>query len=101
MSKTVAIKKWVGHKLDAAIDRRLQRLVVANDVTEVCVMPDVHLAGDVCNGVVVATKQLIYPQCIGGDIGCGYLSVALGTRCLLYTSPSPRDQRGSRMPSSA
>ena len=25
----------------------------------------------------------------------------LGTICLLYTSPSPRDQRGSRMPSSA
>ena len=25
----------------------------------------------------------------------------LGMRCLLYTSPSPRDQRGSRMPSSA
>ena len=27
--------------------------------------------------------------------------VAVGTDCLLYTSPSPRDQRGSRMPSSA
>ena len=26
---------------------------------------------------------------------------ALITSCLLYTSPSPRDQRGSRMPSSA
>ena len=26
---------------------------------------------------------------------------ALGSICLLYTSPSPRDQRGSRMPSSA
>ena len=25
----------------------------------------------------------------------------LTLRCLLYTSPSPRDQRGSRMPSSA
>ena len=25
----------------------------------------------------------------------------LGKTCLLYTSPSPRDQRGSRMPSSA
>ena len=24
-----------------------------------------------------------------------------GKPCLLYTSPSPRDQRGSRMPSSA
>ena len=26
---------------------------------------------------------------------------AMGITCLLYTSPSPRDQRGSRMPSSA
>ena len=26
---------------------------------------------------------------------------ATNTACLLYTSPSPRDQRGSRMPSSA
>ena len=29
-----------------------------------------------------------------------HLGVGSGT-CLLYTSPSPRDQRGSRMPSSA
>ena len=29
------------------------------------------------------------------------LDVALWDVCLLYTSPSPRDQRGSRMPSSA
>ena len=28
-------------------------------------------------------------------------SVLFHTACLLYTSPSPRDQRGSRMPSSA
>ena len=27
--------------------------------------------------------------------------VILHMSCLLYTSPSPRDQRGSRMPSSA
>ena len=31
----------------------------------------------------------------GGPFGGG------GNTCLLYTSPSPRDQRGSRMPSSA
>ena len=29
------------------------------------------------------------------------LLIALFQACLLYTSPSPRDQRGSRMPSSA
>ena len=28
-------------------------------------------------------------------------AVMVSTACLLYTSPSPRDQRGSRMPSSA
>ena len=31
----------------------------------------------------------------------GGLSGGLAGVCLLYTSPSPRDQRGSRMPSSA
>jgi len=29
------------------------------------------------------------------------LSAEIKKTCLLYTSPSPRDQRGSRMPSSA
>ena len=31
----------------------------------------------------------------------GGLVITLNVNCLLYTSPSPRDQRGSRMPSSA
>ena len=30
-----------------------------------------------------------------------YSTVGINNGCLLYTSPSPRDQRGSRMPSSA
>ena len=33
-----------------------------------------------------------------GEQGFAYEKVKI---CLLYTSPSPRDQRGSRMPSSA
>ena len=36
-------------------------------------------------------RQLSIPSLIIGTVGT----------CLLYTSPSPRDQRGSRMPSSA
>ena len=35
------------------------------------------------------------------DDNPGTLEEPLRTICLLYTSPSPRDQRGSRMPSSA
>ena len=35
------------------------------------------------------------------DDAAGLLRVAMRSNCLLYTSPSPRDQRGYRMPSSA
>ena len=36
-----------------------------------------------------------------GECGIYLRHIDLGGGCLLYTSPSPRDQRGSRMPSSA
>ena len=36
----------------------------------------------------------------GGDLDGRISTDGMGC-CLLYTSPSPRDQRGSRMPSSA
>ena len=38
---------------------------------------------------------------IGNPYGFQYSLTAGVVSCLLYTSPSPRDQRGSRMPSSA
>jgi len=34
-------------------------------------MPDVHLSHSVCVGTVVATDAIIYPDAVGGDIGCG------------------------------
>ena len=39
--------------------------------------------------------------CAGGDIDTMGASDVLSSRCLLYTSPSPRDRQKSRMPSSA
>ena len=42
-----------------------------------------------------ANPELAYEEVATGDL------VAERLACLLYTSPSPRDQRGSRMPSSA
>ena len=35
------------------------------------------------------------------DRGTGFISIDEVKACLLYTSPSPRDMRRSRMPSSA
>ena len=47
-----------------------------------------------------ATSEIIYDTQINKDLGCVDV---IGWRdfCLLYTSPSPRDKRQSRMPSSA
>jgi tRNA-splicing ligase RtcB len=50
-------------------------------------MPDVHLAADVCIGVVVATSHLIYPQAVGGDIGCGMLAVGLDLEVAAFDVP--------------
>ena len=53
-------------------------------------------------GVFIAA-QLVWPQ-LNFDLpwtSFGRLRPLHTNACLLYTSPSPRDQRGSRMPSSA
>lgn len=68
--------QWLIEPLPADVARSLDRLARLEDVRQVAVMPDVHLAGDVCNGTVIATRDLIYPLAVGGDIGCGMLAIA-------------------------
>ena len=48
------------------------------------------------NGIDKEIERLIDQQSLDGQA-----TDLLEYDCLLYTSPSPRDQRGSRMPSSA
>ncbi len=73
---SVPMKIWADEPPSAVVAQALRRLSQADDVCRLAVMPDVHLANDVCNGVVVATHELIYPQAVGGDIGCGMLAAA-------------------------
>ena len=72
--------------------------------------PDLSPGGLLANSYQVNQSGLPFdpagaaPGAINTDIN-GYLASDQSTNesydCLLYTSPSPRDQRGSRMPSSA
>jgi tRNA-splicing ligase RtcB len=41
-------------------------------------MPDAHVAEDVCVGTVTATSRRLLPAAVGGDIGCGMMTVRLG-----------------------
>lgn len=67
---------WLAEPLPSECVLALRRLAESDDVVRMAVMPDVHLVDEVCNGVAVATTDRIYPQAVGGDIGCGIVAVA-------------------------
>ena len=69
------LQMWLTEPLTLDVNRSLDRLAKTDDVRKVAVMPDVHLAADVCVGAVVATSRLVYPAAVGGDIGCGMAAV--------------------------
>jgi tRNA-splicing ligase RtcB len=70
------IEKWLYEPLPKDVSQSIARLAAADDVQHIAVMPDVHLSGDVCVGLAVATSRLIYPAAVGSDIGCGMAAVA-------------------------
>ena len=69
---------------------------------EVIVNDDPSLVADIgADGAHIGQEDMDYfssRELLGGD---AIIGVTCHNSCLLYTSPSPRDQRGSRMPSSA
>ena len=85
------IRMWLAAPLSHEVTEALGRLQRAPDIQRIAVMPDVHLANDICVGVVLATSRLIYPQAVGGDIGCGMLGVATNSRqsrCAIQKPPA-------------
>ena len=62
---------WLAEPLPPEVAQALDRLARADDVAAIAVLPDVHLAEEVCVGVAVATRTRLLPAAIGGDLGCG------------------------------
>src|SRR5262245_3481823 len=80
----MTLHTWLAEPLARDVAQALERLRAARGVQHVAVMPDVHLADKVCVGTVVGTDGWLYPQAVGGDIGCGMAAVALdGDRAVL------------------
>lgn len=71
------IRSWASERVSDEIRHSLDRLARTDDVRHIAVMPDIHLGRDVCVGVAFATSRLVYPDAIGGDIGCGMAAVAV------------------------
>ena len=81
------VRTWLAEPMNHDVSAAIERLRRAPDVQQIAVMPDVHLAADVCVGVVVATSHLIYPQAVGGDIGCGMLAVGFDVEAAALDDP--------------
>jgi tRNA-splicing ligase RtcB len=86
-SSMAPVRSWLAAPLDRDVTEALERLRRTPDVQQIAVMPDVHLATDVCIGVVIATSRLIYPQAVGSDIGCGMLAVAVDLEAAALKNP--------------
>lgn len=76
---TALLREWRAGPPNPALDRAVARLCSAADVVHVAIMPDAHVAEDVCVGAVTATRSRLLPAAVGGDIGCGMITLPLGT----------------------
>jgi len=80
----VPCPRWLAEPPPDDVEQSLARLASLPDVVRMAVMPDVHLASEVCVGVVLATRHTIYPAAVGSDLGCGMAAVRFrGTSDLL------------------
>jgi tRNA-splicing ligase RtcB len=72
----VPLRIWAA-KVDPDALRQLSILAKSELLAApIAVMPDVHSAGDVCVGSVLATSDVVLPTAVGEDLGCG-MSVEL------------------------
>jgi tRNA-splicing ligase RtcB len=74
---TALVSAWLPHGKSAELGAALDRLARTEDVEHIAVMPDAHVAEEVCVGTVTATTRRLLPAAVGGDIGCGMVALRL------------------------
>lgn len=69
--QSVALHSWAD-RIDPLSLQSLQRLARWDRFGgPIAILPDVHTAGDVCVGTVLATNDCVIPAAVGEDLGCG------------------------------
>lgn len=84
---TAEIRSFLPERPDPLLSAALSRLARAEDVRLIVVMPDAHVAEEVCVGTVTATKTRLFPAAVGGDIGCGVATLPLGVHADALDDP--------------
>ncbi|MGE0323910.1 MAG: RtcB family protein [Polyangiaceae bacterium] len=71
------VHAFLPEPLSPECKQNIGRIARRADVARIALMPDVHLADHVCVGAVIASRSHVYPQAVGGDIGCGVSATRL------------------------
>ena len=75
-AQRAVVRTFLAEPLPKEVKGPLDRLSRTPGVARIAVMPDVHWAEGVCVGVVVGARDRLFPEAVGGDIGCGMAAEA-------------------------
>ena len=100
---------FLGLSIGGIVSKEMIASMADNPIIFAMANPDPEITPEEIKAVrddaIIATGRSDYPNQVNNVLGFPYIfRGALDVRarnCLLYTSPSPRDKRQSRMPSSA
>lgn len=74
-SEQIPIKMWLNDVEEGAIKQALNLANLPFAFKHICLMPDTHQGYGMPIGGVLATKNVIIPNAVGVDIGCGMCAV--------------------------
>jgi len=74
-SEKMVIKSWCNNPEEGAIEQAKNLANLPFVFKQVCLMPDTHEGYGMPIGGVIATDNVIIPNAVGVDIGCGMLAV--------------------------
>lgn len=83
-SHVAPMQKWVDGPLPDEVVQALSRLTRTDGVSRIAVMPDVHLAQNVCIGTVLACRGRLFPEAVGNDIGCGMAAMGFEAEARVF-----------------
>ena len=74
-TEKIPIKMWLDEPEDGAVKQALNLANLPFAFSHVCLMPDTHQGYGMPIGGVMATMNVIVPNAVGVDIGCGMCAV--------------------------
>jgi tRNA-splicing ligase RtcB len=86
------VVEFLPENKSAELRAAVERLGRTEDVVRIALMPDAHVAEEVCVGTVTATTRRLLPAAVGGDIGCGMVAIRLSCNAELLAD---RDRAAS------